>query len=250
MKTATFLLLPLTLLGTLSSFRPAAPAAPAGLSVMATAVQRDVRAVDAFQELSLGLPAEVIVRQGSEQRVEIDAAAEDLKQVETTVKDGRLRIRRPEKSGFRWTDDYKFKQPVKIYVTMTTVKLLSVSGSGSIRTETPVKATQLKLSMSGSGRLQVNAVTDALTTSISGSGRILVSGSADTNDVSISGSGRIEAQDLRTNSTSASISGSGNCRVYASKTLDARISGSGSIVYQGGAQVSSHIAGSGSVRRG
>ncbi|MBG8553144.1 head GIN domain-containing protein [Hymenobacter guriensis] len=247
MKTATLLLLPLTLLGTLSSFRPAASAATA---VVAPAVQREVRTVGAFQELSLGLPAEVIVRQGDEQRVEVDAAAEDLQQIETTVKDGRLRIRRPEKSGFRWTDDYKFKQPVKIYVTMTTLKLLSVSGSGSIRTETPVKATQLKLSMSGSGRLQVNAVADALTTSISGSGRILVSGSADTNDVSISGSGRIEAQDLRTNTTSASISGSGNCRVYASKTLDARISGSGSIMYQGSPQVSTHIAGSGSVRRG
>ncbi|TYZ09286.1 DUF2807 domain-containing protein [Hymenobacter lutimineralis] len=215
------------------------------------AFQRDVRVVESFQELALGLPAEVILRQGPEQRVEVEAAPEDLKQIETTVKDGRLRIRRPEKGGLsRWTDDYRFKQPVKVYVTMPTVRVLSVSGSGAIVAETPIKASTLKLSMSGSGRLQVNAVTDALTTSISGSGRILVAGSADSNSASISGSGRIEATELRTNTTSVGISGSGNCRVYASKTLDARISGSGSVTYQGSPQVSSRISGSGTVRRG
>lgn len=219
------------------------------------AASREVRTVPAFQELTLGLPAEVIVRQGPEQRVEVEAAAEDLAQITTTVKDGRLRIRRPEKGGLsrwtdEWTDNYRFKQPVKIYVTMPTVRGLSVSGSGAIVAETPIKATTLKLSMSGSGRLQVNAVADALTTSISGSGRILVSGSAGTNSASISGSGRIEATELRTNTTSVGISGSGSCRVYASKTLDARISGSGSVTYQGSPQVSSRISGSGTVRKG
>ncbi len=209
-----------------------------------------MREVAAFDELSLNLSAEVILRQGSPQRVEIVGDAEDLSRIETVVKDSRLRIRLPEKDRKAdWFKGNSFKQPIKIYVTMPAIKMLGVSGSGAMSSETPIKAAALKVSMSGSGRLQLNLVTEQLSTSLAGSGRIGLSGSTGTHKLSISGSGNLVAPNLRTNTTQISISGSGNCQVHASQTLNASISGSGNVQYQGSPQVTSHIMGSGAVRK-
>ncbi|AIZ62917.1 hypothetical protein PK28_03055 [Hymenobacter sp. DG25B] len=247
MKSATLLLLPLLAFSSLTAFRPA-PAHSA--SEAPAAERREVRTVAAFEELSLNIPAEVILRQGSPQRVEIVGAEEDLGRIETVVKENRLRIRLPEKDRkAEWYKGTSFKQPVKIYVTMPNIKMLGVSGSGSMSGETPIKAPALKVSMSGSGALRLNLVTDQLHTSLSGSGRISLSGSTDAHTVSISGSGQLAASNLRTNATQISISGSGNCQVHASQTLQASISGSGNVRYQGSPQVTSRVMGSGNVRK-
>lgn len=248
MKSATLLLLPLLAFSSLmTAFRPAPVHS---VSAVPADERREVREVAAFEELSLNLPAEVVLRQGSPQRVEIVGADEDLRRIETVVKDNRLRIRLPEKDRQAgWYKGTTFRQPVKIYVTMPTIKMLGVSGSGTMSSETPIKAPALQVSLSGSGALRLNLVTDRLNTSLSGSGRISLSGSTDAHKVSISGSGRLAAPNLRTNATQVSISGSGSCQVHASQTLQASISGSGNVQYQGSPQVTSHIMGSGTVRK-
>ncbi|AYA38154.1 DUF2807 domain-containing protein [Hymenobacter oligotrophus] len=245
----TFLLplltLPLALLAAAPVYWPA-PAAVASTFSRPEST-REVRQVPAFTRLSLATSAELVLVQGNVQKVELVGNPDDLRTIETTVKDGRLRIGQPDGNWKNWRG---FSAPVKVYVTMPRVEALGVSGSGSIEAAQPLRAAALDLSVSGSGALRVAVATEQLKASVSGSGSLRLSGTSPAAAMHISGSGRIEAAGLQTASCTAHVSGSGNCRVGVAQTLEARISGSGSIYYTGAPRITTHISGSGRVRKG
>jgi|SRR6476661_488316 len=207
---------------------------------------RNVREVPAFTQLALGNSARVVLRQGSPQRVEIEASAADQQWLETTVKGSRLRIAtRNDGNKHAW---HKFEGPVVVYVTMPTVAALSVNGSGRLKADTDLKAEQLELAMNGSGEMELPTVqTSRLETSVNGSGDVMLGGSSPSHEVSINGSGAVRAGKLRSETTSVSIHGSGDAHIYATKALKSSLVGSGSVYLAGGAQVSNSSIGSGKV---
>lgn len=230
-------------------FSPLAAGVLLLVSFAATA-GREIRQVASFDQVTLAGSATVVLVQGSPQKVEVQAEAEDLSHLETTVSSGKLRIGTKQERGMSWSN-YKFKGPVTVYVTVPAVSALTVSGSGNLKVDSGVKAQELDLSVSGSGRMALSQVqADALDTSISGSGSITINGgNVPKQQVQISGSGGMQAAKLRTQKCSVRISGSGNCHVQATETLDASIAGSGNVYVSGGAKVSSSTAGSGRVRQ-
>lgn len=213
------------------------------------APSREVRNVAPFTRIGLSNSARVVLRQGNSQRVEVDASADDLALLETSVEDGKLRIGTRRDSGKLWSS-VSFEGRVTVYVTVPSISEVSVSGSGQVLAEDAVKAKSLALAVSGSGRLIMPRVTaERITSSVSGSGQIMLGGSCPAHEARISGSGNVQASDLRTETSSIRISGSGDGRLYARRSLDASIAGSGDVYVKGGARVSSSVAGSGRVHR-
>ncbi len=191
----------------------------------------------------------VVVRQGSPQRVEVEASAADQAKVETEVEGGSLRVGR-RREGRNMFGTERFEGPVTVYVTAPSLTALGVAGSGDLKVEGPVQAGDFRVSVAGSGNLELTQLTaQKLETSLAGSGNILLGGSCPQHRIGISGSGNVRADELRTDDTSVRISGSGSARTNAAKTLASRISGSGDVLYRGSPQVSSSKSGSGSVRR-
>ena len=212
----------------------------------ATAATRETRTVAPFSEISLGGSPNVVLRQGSPQKVEVEGDAEDVALLETVVDGRRLRIRRKSNNSRSWGRDYQHS--ITIYITVPDVNALSVSGSGTIKAATDIQSHNLQLSVSGSGSLLLPTMqADAVDMAISGSGGIRVAGICPKQDVRVSGSGSVEASKLQSETSSVHISGSGNARVHVTKTLDARIAGSGSVFTTGNPRVSSSTAGSGRV---
>ncbi|WBO84363.1 head GIN domain-containing protein [Hymenobacter yonginensis] len=218
-------------------------------ALLLAAPNREIRSVAAFTRLGVANSAKIVLRQGSPQRVEVEATTADLARIETVVEGGRLRISTKQQNGRMWSGD-NLEGPVTVYVTMTDVAELSVSGSGQIKAEEAVKADRLSLAVSGSGRILLPRLTASeLKSAVSGSGEIQVAGTCPRHEARISGSGNVLATELRTEASTIGISGSGNGRLYASRTLEASIAGSGNVYVRGGANVSSKIAGSGRVRK-
>ncbi|UOG75307.1 DUF2807 domain-containing protein [Hymenobacter tibetensis] len=220
------------------------------LSGFAATAGRETREVASFNQVALAGSATVILVQGSPQKVVVDAEAEDLSHLETSVSGDRLRIGTKQEKGMSWSN-YKFKGPVTVYVTVPTISALTVSGSGKMKAAAGLKAQDLDLTVSGSGNMELAQVqADDLETTISGSGDISINGgSVPRQDIRISGSGGVQAPKMRTENCKVHISGSGNCRVQATETLQASIAGSGNVYVTGGAKVSSSTAGSGRVRQ-
>ena len=252
----------------------------------ASAQQREVRDVAEFTKISFGYPGKLYLKQGSPQRVEIEADDDVLKEIETEVSGGRLRI--SKESG--WFDWSLTDEKITVWVTVPDIEAVHVSGSGDIIGQSKIKTHDLDLGFSGSGSLtlEVDAggeveadisgsgnmelsgtcrsfesdvsgagrvqlsihIQEYADLAISGSGKILASGAADVVKARISGSGKVLAADLQVNRCDVRISGSGDVEINVKNELDASISGSGSVSYRGDPKkVNSNSSGSGKVRK-
>jgi hypothetical protein len=228
------------------------------------------------------------LRQGAEQKVELEGSSEILSKIETNVSGGRLSIGRDNDSWKMW--NWNNEDRIVVYVTVKDLEAVSVSGSGDLIGESKFKTNGLDLNVSGSGSLTLEAdargelganvsgsgridfkgscnnvdskvsgsgkvvmglaSANRVVVGVSGSGKIMANGNAKEIKANISGSGEVLAADLQVDSCEIRISGSGDVEVNVKNALDATISGSGSVSYKGNpSQVNSHSSGSGKVRK-
>jgi hypothetical protein len=209
-------------------------------------VEEETRTVSNFSGISLSVPANVLLTQGSVYSVIIEADKGILDRIETEVVNGVLRIKTQNGFSMGWGN-----AKIKIQITMPTVKSLSVSGSGKISAVTPIVADGLSTTVSGSGNINIeNLSVKSLSASISGSGGIELSGNSNANDAktTVSGSGKIALNGIRFADANVSISGSGRIKIFAKDNLKARVSGSGSIAYEGNPLIDAKVSGSGKIR--
>ena len=248
---------------------------------------KEIRNVETFTKIAFRVSGNLYLKQGPEQKVELQGSKEALEKIETTVSGGRLSIGRENGNWNFWNTD---NEKIVVYVTVKDLEGVSVSGSGDLIGEGKFNTGDLDLNVSGSGSLQIEAnangalgadvsgsgnidfkgtckeleskvsgsgkatlaITGANTVSIgiSGSGKVIASGSAKVIKTSISGSGEVLAADLQVDRCDIRISGSGDVQVNVKSELDATISGSGSVSYRGNpTHVNSHASGSGKVRK-
>jgi len=204
--------------------------------------QKETREVPTFTSVSFGISGNLYIKQGSTQSVVLEG--DDLDEVVTEVKSGRLKIKN-RNNGWRIGSRKR-----DVYITITRLDGLNLSGSGKVIGEGTFKSNDLDLGISGSGTLDLDVDADYIDTGISGSGDVELTGSAGKHDVSISGSGRLNAEELATEIYKISISGSGSVRINVSKEIESSVSGSGSIYYKGNPdKVYNHSSGSGKIRK-
>ncbi|WP_400192378.1 head GIN domain-containing protein [Hymenobacter sp. B81] len=206
--------------------------------------QSETRTLSNFSRVELKIDAEVILTQGPQQQVRIEAQRNILDVLETELNGDQLEIEFGRVN-------VRSHDPIKVYLTVPSLTEAQVNGSGSLRTVTPLTADQFRVAVSGSGKADLYfASVNSLRSSISGSGDILLAGTAPAHTSSISGSGQVKAYELSTQDTYVSISGSGKSYVQAARTLNAEISGSGTVYYRGTPVVTTRISGSGKVLTG
>lgn len=205
------------------------------------------REVSAFTEISLRIGANVHLKQGESQSIEVKCSESTLAKLITEVSDRKLVIRYPNDSWFsKWNPG-----PVDIYVTMPQIDALVISGSGSIFSEGKIESRILDASISGSGDIKlVDLKAEKVSATLSGSGNIHLFGKQNASElkVAISGSGNVKAIEFPADKVDVKISGSGNCWVNSTKNMVVKLAGSGNVVYRGNPSVDSSIAGSGKVK--
>lgn len=204
---------------------------------------RETRDVNEFTGIAFGVAGDLILEQGSTFSVVLEGDEDFLEEIETIVKGNKLVIRHDNWFSFG-------NKKVTVYVTMPEIVSLSVSGSGKMIAEGPLRAAGLDMSVSGSGDIELKDLNaESIDCSISGSGSIELNGGAEDGELSISGSGNYDGQTFQLNTLEVSISGSGTCRAAVEEELEARVSGSGDVYYSGNPQVDARVSGSGKVRK-
>jgi hypothetical protein len=205
-------------------------------------VVNETRSVDGFSSIDLRGSGALILFQGPQQPLRIEAEDNILKALTTRVESGKLII---------GSDAcISATKPIRIYATAKDIRSLEVSGSGTITGENMINADSPDLKLSGSGGMDLNLKAKTLRTEIPGSGTILLRGAADDQVAGISGSGKIAGYELATKRSEITISGSGVVEANVTDEIDARISGSGTVYYRGHPErISEDISGSGVVRR-
>lgn len=183
---------------------------------------------------------------GNKESLRLEGDDEVIKEIETVVENGILKIRNKKNDHWNWRSA---KGKVTIFITAKALNSITLSGSGNINVNGLVKASRLTNTLSGSGSISLTADAEEYIGTISGSGEIEVRGNADKASIKIGGSGDFEGQNFKTSVADIQVSGSGNVKISVDKTLNAAVSGSGDILYSGNAKVSKTKSGSGSISR-
>jgi hypothetical protein len=209
--------------------------------VMTGQTIKETRNLPAFNALNLTMSADVYLSQGDQQSVQVEADKGSMEYIETETNGNTLVVK--NRDG-HWHN----LGHIKIYITMPDITEIDLSGSGSVESQTPIKAAGLKISLSGSGNVKLTSLqAPVLTANITGSGDIYLSGDNDQAgmEATITGSGSIKADELRVANATIHITGSGSARVNVMKELETDITGSGSVLYKGNPVINAHSTGSG-----
>lgn len=210
-------------------------------------IATEARDTGAFDGVSLTGGFNVVIRQGTGNKVEVKADRNLLPYIETRVIDGskgRMLEIGPKKNTYLATSNNP-----SFVIEMPALRAVSVAGSGTVKVEA-MKTGGVDAAIAGSGDIRFAGLdAERLAMKVSGSGDIVAAGRCGNASVSIAGSGDVKAADLAAEEVKVSIAGSGDAQVNASRKLHVSIAGSGDVKYTGSPEISSSIAGSGKVRR-
>ena len=167
----------------------------------------------------------MLINLGKDYSVELEGDRDYIKEIITEVDGDELKIRRD-----KWFDSGNKKVIVRI--TMPALDGISVSGSGRLTVNDPLRGNELDVAISGSGKANLRDVAlGEVECAISGSGSLNFAGNGTIKklEISISGSGDYTGDGTRIDVLDARISGSGSCDCHVTEMLKASISGSGNI---------------------
>lgn len=228
--------------------------------------------IEEFHKLAIGGGGKVILQQGAQPALSIEAPESVLDELQVSVVDGELRIGMESMSGFRFLFNFgrRFESDrITYYVTVKEIESMKFSGglhvdasslsvndlkivnSGAVKASyESIQGKGLEIVVSGSASVNlVELDLKELSVRASGSMKMSVnSGSVNRQVVRISGSADYDALELVSQEAKFSISGAGKAKVRVESSLDVSISGSGTIHYSGAASVNQRISGSGRVK--
>ena len=181
------------------------------------ATVKEIRNVGYFQGLKLGTDARVIVRQGKQYSVVVEAEGNVAPLIETYVEDGTLVV-----------EDVKHFKSSTAEVVITVRRIANIGTTGPVAVLAEGLTTPaLSLSMGGSSALNLKASSVRnLRASLGGSSTLKVSGVADDFSAELGGSSALQAAELMAKSVSVSGGGSAQAIVWATESLRISLSGS------------------------
>lgn len=208
-------------------------------------IETQERIVLDFNEIALSGWGNVTIRQGDSEALTVEAEDNILPRIRTEVRGGRLVIENEQ--AWPW-GLFRPSKPVNIYVTAKNIGKLSVSGAGTIISQS-IKTDALDVGISGAGKVDISVETETVESRISGAGQFVLSGSAKRQRVEISGAGKYEAGQLKSEEAVIEVSGAGSATVDAASSLDVEISGAGKVNYIGEPRITQRISGAGAINK-
>jgi hypothetical protein len=185
-----------------------------------------VRTVHDFDRVELTISGELILTQGDDESLRIEAAPSDLALITTVVRGSTLQIGQV-------TPGPGPRGPVTYRLAMKKIAGLTTGSSGNIRAAS-IEADALRVVSSSSGRIVIDRLTArTLEVTLSSSGGCTIGGTVDRQSIQLSSSGEYRAENLTSRVASVGLSSSGSATVWVSESLDARISSSGNVRYRG-----------------
>jgi hypothetical protein len=197
--------------------------------------------VSGFNRVTIETFGEVLIEQGSEESLTIEAPRDYLRYITSEVKDGTLFIK--TRRGFVGGP----VQHVTYNLTVKDLEEVTFSGAGSIKIFS-LETGDFKVNLTGAGSIEIDdLMADTLLVNLTSAGAVVIAGNAVSQEVNLSGVGSYEAGDLLSKEAKVQLTGAGSAVIWAEKTLDVNISGIGSVSYFGDPEVSQNISGLGSV---
>jgi hypothetical protein len=205
----------------------------------ADATVSQVREVTAFQGLALSTRALVVIRQGGQDAVRVEAEEQAAPLISTVVERGTLVVK----------DLRDYKSTARVIVTVRDLRSLEAGGSVAAVAE-GLNLAVLSLALGGSSNLILKAASvRKLDVALGGSSAVKADGQVDELSAALGGSSALHASALKTRVVSLTAGGSSQAVVWALKSMSATVGGSASVGYYSEASASVSSGSSATVRR-
>jgi len=217
-------------------------------------MKKETRTIESFDKISLKDFGTLILTQGDQESLTIEADEELLPELISEVRDGKLILGIEDdwlnRIGKVISSIFNHREHKVIYtVTCVDLKKISISGHCDLTCES-LEVDDLSLHISGLGDLRFDHLAcNALDVHISGRGEFEAAGQVSDLKLHISGSGEFETPNLDSNTAKVVISGQGNATLRVQENLDITISGLGQVNYYGRPKLRQVISGMGKSKR-
>jgi hypothetical protein len=203
------------------------------------------RAVSGCNGLLFRAVGKIIVTQGENEGLTIQADSEIRSRVHTEVKEGVLVVSY-DSDWKDWTGlNLIDKGVATFHLTLKDIKSIAISGVGNLDSASIV-SDSLSLALSGPATMTIGTLTaNSLKVDMSGVGSIDLAGKCLEQNISLSGAGSYKASRLESDRATVKLSGVGSATVLVNEALDASISGAGAVEYYGSPKISQKISGIG-----
>jgi len=195
------------------------------------------RTIPAFDAVEVCCGMELYLTQGEVEALQIEADDNFMAEIVTSVVENRLEI----EYRYMGNISYEPSQPVKIYLTATTLRAVSISGGGYFEAG-PIESDGFKLALSGGSEAWISALASNgdVEANVSGGGQLKVDSLAgDQVSLNFSGGSDGEISALSAETLLLDSSGGGMTRI-AGKVTRQTITLSGGSGYQAGDLESQH----------
>ena len=197
------------------------------------AQNREERKVNAgFTGIEVSSGIDLILKQGENTKVIVEASSDYIDDVKTEVSNGVLKV--DMSTGiFNWFES----RSAKVYVTMPEIEKLSASGGADLKSKGWISSENLEVSSSGGADVKIEVKATRVVLKSSGGSDIVARGETDHLDASASGGSDVKARGLKAGFVTASSSGGADVEVYALEEIRASASGGSDVIYYGPAQM-------------
>jgi hypothetical protein len=203
-------------------------------------VEKEERDVSGIDEIDFSGMGNLIITQGEEESLVVEADDNILPLIETDVFGDTLSL------GYKTGYNFIPTSNVRFYLTVIDLDKISLKGAGKIDCDN-LETDELEFEISGAGDIDFTIDADDLKVSSSGAGDMDFSGKVQSQDVDISGVGRYNSKELESKECTVTLSGAGSATVNVTEELDIKISGVGNVYYIGAPRIKQSISGLGKI---
>jgi hypothetical protein len=210
------------------------------VSKMGYTQQKDLTGVTA---IDINIACQLVLVQGKNPNMEIVGDKRAIKDIRTSISNGKLMITSNDFFESNDTDD------VVVKIEVADLKQLRIGGVVEMKTLRNLEFPDFEMSISGVGTIQMGIISKNFRLKCSGVGSVELQGQCDELRMDVSGVGNVNSTKLIAKNARVTNSGVGRVSVCAEGNLDASVSGIGSIRYTGKPILQANVSGLGSIGR-
>ena len=209
------------------------------------------RLISSFNGLKLSDHGQVVIRQGAEESLKIEAESEVLPRIRSEISNGTLHLKLDQDWMERLVSGLRslIGSPIKYTLTVKKLNRLYIGGKFEVIIH-DLDTKDLAILSSGLGNVELDSLqAEKLEVTLSGRAKFSGTGNVIEQIIQVSGSGDYLASQLQSQRSTVHITGHGSAQVWADESLTVEITGLGHVQYSGKATVRPTITGLGSVSR-
>ena len=186
---------------------------------------REDRNISGFTKLEVSGGFEIVLTQGNNESLTIEADESILDNIKTRITGNTLEIY--TKGTIR---NYRV---MRVYITFKQLESIEISGAVKVTADQSLQFDRLDLDVSGACTIEFDMEADRLDLDLSGASKLILSGYANYLDADCSGASKLMLAGLKTKRVSFESSGASTAEFWVTESLDVESSGASNVRYKG-----------------